>query len=103
MPNSVFHIGVNRGRHSKNVGPFSAARALCAYGDTICAADLCADDASAEVMEAKHAEMQRELEHVRDIAESGSPSAMPSARSIAPIQPLKPSSMSGLFLLKTVN
>jgi hypothetical protein len=27
-------------------------------------------DASAEVMEAKHAEMQRELERVRDIAES---------------------------------
>ena len=27
-------------------------------------------DASAEVMEAKHAEMQRELERVRDIAEA---------------------------------
>jgi hypothetical protein len=27
-------------------------------------------DASAELMEAKHAEMQRELERVRDIAES---------------------------------
>jgi len=27
-------------------------------------------DASSEVMEAKHAEMQRELERVRDIAES---------------------------------
>jgi hypothetical protein len=29
-----------------------------------------AADASAEAMEAKHAEMQRELERVRDIAES---------------------------------
>jgi len=28
------------------------------------------NDASVEVMEAKHAEMQRELERVRDIAES---------------------------------
>jgi hypothetical protein len=69
-PILVFHIGVERGKtfektwdHFLLPKPFSRTAILFAppiYVPT---------DASGEVMEAKHAEMQRELERVRDIAE----------------------------------
>src|SRR5882762_1504845 len=70
-PILVFHIGVNRGKtfektwdHFLLPAPF--ARAVILFVPPI----YVPTDASAEVMEAKHAEMQRELERVRDIAES---------------------------------
>ncbi len=70
-PILVFHIGVNRGKtfektwdHFLLPAPF--ARAVILFAPPI----YVPTDASAEVMEAKHAEMQRELERVRDIAES---------------------------------
>jgi lysophospholipid acyltransferase (LPLAT)-like uncharacterized protein len=70
-PILVFHIGVNRGKtfektwdHFLLPAPF--ARTVILFAPPI----YVPTDASAEVMEAKHAEMQRELEHVRDIAES---------------------------------
>lgn len=66
----VFHIGVERGKtfektwdHFLLPAPF--ARAVILFAPPI----YVPNDASAEVMEAKHAEMQRELERVRDIAE----------------------------------
>jgi len=70
-PILVFHIGVNRGKtfektwdHFLLPAPF--ARAVILFAPPI----YVPTDASAEVMEAKHAETQRELERVRDIAES---------------------------------
>jgi len=70
-PILVFHIGVNRGKtfektwdHFLLPAPF--ARAVILFAPPI----YVPTDASAEVMEAKHAEMQRELERVCDIAES---------------------------------
>jgi lysophospholipid acyltransferase (LPLAT)-like uncharacterized protein len=69
-PILVFHIGVDRGKtfertwdHFLLPAPF--ARTAILFGPPI----YVPKDASAEVMEAKHAEMQRELERVRDIAE----------------------------------
>ncbi len=66
----VFHIGVERGKtfektwdHFLMPKPFS--RTLMLFAPPI----YVPKDASAELMEAKHAEMQRELERVRDIAE----------------------------------
>ncbi len=69
-PIVVFHIGVDRGKtflktwdHFLLPAPFAHAVILVAppiYVST---------DADAELMELKHAEMQRELERVRDIAE----------------------------------
>jgi lysophospholipid acyltransferase (LPLAT)-like uncharacterized protein len=69
-PILVFHIGVDRGKTFTNTwdhfllpAPFARAVILCAppiYVPT---------DADADLMQAKHAEMQRELERVRDIAE----------------------------------
>ena len=66
----VFHIGVKRGRtfektwdHFLLPAPFSRTVILFAPPIYVPA------DANAEVMEAKHAVMQRELERVRDIAE----------------------------------
>ena len=67
----VFHIGVERGKtfertwdHFLMPRPFSRTVILFAPPIYVPA------DANAEVMEAKHAEMQQELERVRDIAES---------------------------------
>jgi hypothetical protein len=70
-PIMVFHIGVERGKtfektwdHFLMPRPFS--RTVILFAPPI---DVPAD-AAAEAMEAKHAEMQKELERVRDIAES---------------------------------
>jgi lysophospholipid acyltransferase (LPLAT)-like uncharacterized protein len=70
-PILVFHIGVERGKTFENTWdhfllpkPFS--RTVMLYSPPICVPT----DANADLMEAKHAEMQRELERVRDIAES---------------------------------
>jgi hypothetical protein len=69
-PIQVFHIGVNRGKtfektwdHFLLPAPF--ARAVILFSPPI----YVPIDANAEAMEAMHAEMQRELERVRDIAE----------------------------------
>src|SRR5215467_4268070 len=69
-PVMVFHIGVDRGKtfektwdHFLLPAPF--ARAVILFAPPI----WVPADADADVMEAKHAEMQRELERVRDIAE----------------------------------
>ena len=70
-PIMVFHIGVERGKtfhgtwdHFLMPKPFSRTVILFAPPIYVPA------EANAEMMEAKHAEMQRELERVRDIAES---------------------------------
>lgn len=70
-PVMVFHIGVNRGKtflktwdHFLLPAPF--ARAVILFAPPI----FVPPDASSEQLEAKHAEMQRELERVRDISES---------------------------------
>jgi lysophospholipid acyltransferase (LPLAT)-like uncharacterized protein len=70
-PVMVFHIGVNRGKtfektwdHFLLPAPF--ARAVILFAPPI----FVPADATSEQLEAKHAEMQRELERVRDIAES---------------------------------
>src|SRR5437879_2170109 len=69
-PIMVFHIGVDRGKtfektwdHFLLPAPFSRTAILFAPPIYV------PSDASPEAMEAKHAEMQRELERVRDIAE----------------------------------
>src|ERR1700692_1129128 len=66
----VFHIGVDRGKTFTNTwdtfflpGSFARAVILCAPPIYVPA------DADADLMQEKHAEMQRELERVRDIAE----------------------------------
>jgi lysophospholipid acyltransferase (LPLAT)-like uncharacterized protein len=70
-PVMVFHIGVDRGitfektwDHFLLPKPF--ARAVILFAPPI----YVPPDANQEALEAKHAEMQRELERVRDIAES---------------------------------
>jgi lysophospholipid acyltransferase (LPLAT)-like uncharacterized protein len=70
-PVLVFHIGVDRGKtfektwdHFLLPAPF--ARAVILFAPPI----YVPSDASADVLESKHAEMQQELERVRDIAES---------------------------------
>ncbi len=70
-PIMVFHIGVERGKtfektwdHFLLPAPFS--RTVILFAPPI----YVPSDATAEAMEAKHAEMQRELERVRDIAEA---------------------------------
>jgi len=70
-PVMVFHIGVERGKTFQNTwdhfllpAPFSRAVILFAPPLWVPA------DADAQLLERKHAEMQRELERVRDIAES---------------------------------
>jgi lysophospholipid acyltransferase (LPLAT)-like uncharacterized protein len=70
-PVMVFHIGVDRGitfektwDHFLLPKPF--ARAVILFAPPI----YVPPDANPEALEAKHAEMQRELERVRDIAES---------------------------------
>jgi lysophospholipid acyltransferase (LPLAT)-like uncharacterized protein len=69
-PVMVFHIGVDRGKtfqrtwdHFLLPAPF--ARAVILFAPPI----YVPSDAGAEMLEAKHAEMQRELERVRDVAE----------------------------------
>jgi len=69
-PILVFHIGVDRGKtfektwdHFLLPAPF--ARTVMLFAPPI----YVPTDANAEVMEAKHAEMQHELERVRDTAE----------------------------------
>jgi lysophospholipid acyltransferase (LPLAT)-like uncharacterized protein len=70
-PVLVFHIGVNRGKtfektwdHFLLPAPF--ARAVILFAPPI----YVPPDANAELLETKHAEMQAELERVRDLAES---------------------------------
>jgi lysophospholipid acyltransferase (LPLAT)-like uncharacterized protein len=70
-PIVVFHIGVDRGKtfektwdHFLMPAPF--ARTVLLFAPPI----HVPPDASAEVIESKHAEMQRELDRVREIAES---------------------------------
>jgi lysophospholipid acyltransferase (LPLAT)-like uncharacterized protein len=69
-PILVFHIGVDRGKtftktwdHFLLPTPFARAVILCAPPIYV------PMDADAELMQSKHAEMQRELERVRDVAE----------------------------------
>ena len=69
-PILVFHIGVDRGKtftktwdHFLLPAPFARAVILCAPPIYVPV------DADAALMETKHAEMQRELERVRDVAE----------------------------------
>jgi len=70
-PIMVFHIGVERGKTFEKTWdhflmPFPFSRAVILFSAPI-EVPL---DADSEAMAAKHAEMQRELERVRDIAES---------------------------------
>ncbi|HYL84144.1 MAG TPA: lysophospholipid acyltransferase family protein [Candidatus Angelobacter sp.] len=69
-PILVFHIGVERGKTFENTWdhfllPRPFTRTVILFAPPI----YVPRDASADVMEAKHVEMQRELERVRDIAE----------------------------------
>jgi len=69
-PIVVFHIGVDSGKTFEKTWdhfllPTPFARTVILFARPI----EVPTDASAELMEAKHAEMQRELERVRDIAE----------------------------------
>jgi lysophospholipid acyltransferase (LPLAT)-like uncharacterized protein len=69
-PIMVFHIGVDRGKTFEKTWdhfllPKLFARVAILFAPPI----FVPQDSSAEVLEAKHAEMQRELERVRDIAE----------------------------------
>jgi len=69
-PVMVFHIGVDRGKTFTKTWdhflmPMPFARTVILFAPPI----YVPTDATAEVMEAKHAEMQRELERVRDVAE----------------------------------
>lgn len=69
-PIMVFHIGIDRGRTFENTWdhfllPMPFSRAAILFAPPI----YVPKDASVELMEAKHAGMQRELERLRDIAE----------------------------------
>src|SRR5438067_7055217 len=69
-PIMVFHIGVDRGKTFEKTWdhfllPKPFARTVILFAPPI----YVQSDASAEVMGAKHAEMQHELERVRDLAE----------------------------------
>ncbi len=69
-PVMVFHIGVDRGKTFTKTWdhfllPMPFAHAVILFAPPI----YVPKDANAQMMEAKHAEMQRELERVRDIAE----------------------------------
>jgi lysophospholipid acyltransferase (LPLAT)-like uncharacterized protein len=69
-PILVFHIGVDRGKTFEKTWdhfllPKPFARTVMLFAPPI----YVPSDANAEVLEAKHAEMQLELERVRDIAE----------------------------------
>jgi len=70
-PVMVFHIGVDRGKTFTKTWdhfllPMPFARAVILFAPPI----YVPADADQRVLEAKHAEMQRELERVRDIAEA---------------------------------
>ena len=70
-PIMVFHIGIERGKTFTKTWdhfllPMPFARAVILFAPPI----YVPADADAEAMEAKHAEMQRELERVRDIADA---------------------------------
>jgi len=70
-PIMVFHLGVDRGRTFEKTWdhfllPMPFARAVIFFAPPI----YVPKDASVELMDAKHAEMQRELERVRDVAEA---------------------------------
>ena len=67
----VFHIGVDRGTTFEKTWdhfllPRPFARTVILFAPPI----YVRPDADQQALEAKHAEMQRELERVRDIAES---------------------------------
>ena len=67
----VFHVGVDRGitfekTWDRFLLPKPFARTVLLFAQPI----YVPHDASAEVMESKHAEMQKELERVRDIGEA---------------------------------
>jgi lysophospholipid acyltransferase (LPLAT)-like uncharacterized protein len=69
-PIMVFHVGVDRGKTIEKTWdhfllPGLFARAVLIGGNPI----YVPQDAGAEMIEAKHQEMQKELERVRDIAE----------------------------------
>ena len=69
-PVLVFHIGVSRGKTFERTWdhfllPVPFARAVILFSEPI----YVPADANAEALETKHAEMQKELERVRDIAE----------------------------------
>jgi len=69
-PIIVFHIGVDRGKTFESTWdhfllPMPFARTVILFSPPI----YVPKDTGAELMEAKHAEMQRELERLRDIAE----------------------------------
>ena len=66
----VFHIGVEHGRTFEKTWDHFLMPRLFTKAVLVFAPPIeVPQDASADVMEAKHAEMQRELERVRDIAE----------------------------------
>jgi lysophospholipid acyltransferase (LPLAT)-like uncharacterized protein len=70
-PILVFHLGVDRGKTFEKTWdhflfPMPFARAMILFAPPI----YVPKDASVELMDAKHAEMQRELERVRDVAET---------------------------------
>jgi lysophospholipid acyltransferase (LPLAT)-like uncharacterized protein len=70
-PVMVFHIGVDRGKTFEKTWdhfllPMPFARTVILFAPPI----YVPPDANQEALEAKHAEMQRELERVRDLAES---------------------------------
>jgi len=70
-PIMVFHVGVDRGKTFEKTWdhfllPMPFARAVIFFAPPI----YVPKEASVELMESKHAEMQRELERVRDIAEA---------------------------------
>jgi lysophospholipid acyltransferase (LPLAT)-like uncharacterized protein len=69
-PILVFHIGVDRGKTFEKTWdqfllPKPFAKTVMLFAPPI----YVPTDANAEMMETKHAEMQQELERVRDIAE----------------------------------
>jgi lysophospholipid acyltransferase (LPLAT)-like uncharacterized protein len=69
-PIMVFHVGVDRGKTFARTWdqfllPGFFARTVMLFAPPI----YVPQDANASLMEAKHAEMQRELERVRDVAE----------------------------------
>ena len=69
-PVMVFHIGVDRGKTFTKTWdhfllPMPFARAVILFAPPI----WVPEDANSEMLEEKHAEMQKELERVRDIAE----------------------------------
>ncbi len=69
-PIMVFHIGVDRGKTFTKTWDHFLLPAPFAHAVIVCAPPIFVPaDADAQAMEAKQAEMQRELERVRDVAE----------------------------------